>query len=175
MGREIVTEEDIRKYRQREQAARARTSFGVAPGVAAAPAPVPQEGGEPKADTYQGRLLKLIPTEVVAMYVFLDGVLRSAPAGVPAPALRWLVFTALLCATWLYLNRVEKVSKKHQLALSTVAFAVWVFSLGGPFVAFRWYSPIYGALLLPLYTFGVAIDQGKKPEDSKKNGDQRAQ
>jgi hypothetical protein len=32
-----------------------------------------------------------------------------------------------------------------------------VFALGGPFKDFGWYKPIYGALLLPVFTFFVAM------------------
>lgn len=161
MGREIVTQEDIRRYRQAHPEREAAPSFGVAPGVAAAPAVASEVGAAPTIDTYTDRIVKLIPGEVVATYVFLDGVLRSAPANVPAPVLRWFVFFALLSATWVYLHRVEHVTKRRQLVISTTAFAVWAFSLGGPFAAFHWYSPFYGSILLPLYTFGVAIDLGK--------------
>jgi hypothetical protein len=159
MGRQIVTQDDVL------QAQASKGKFGVAPGVATA-----EVEKEPTADTYQDRLLKLIPAEVIATYIFLDGVLRLAPANVPVPMLRWFVFVVLLFGTWFYLSRVENVTKKHQLAISTIAFALWVFYLGGPFASFRWYSPIYGAILLPLYTFGVAIDQKKKPSrNTKKN------
>lgn len=96
------------------------------------------------------------------MFVLVDGMLRSAAPSLPIPVIRWVVFFALLAGTWLYLQRVERVSKLQQLLISTVAFAVWVFSLGGPFSAFTWYSPLYGAILLPLYTFSIPIFQAKK-------------
>lgn len=172
MGREIVTEDDVLRYRQ--QATPSDTSDDTGPSLAAfRQAAHPKPAKEPTADTYQTRLLKLIPSEVVAMYIFLDGVLRSAPANVPAQAIRWLVFGVLLCGTWFYLERVASVSKKGQLAVSTIAFAVWVFSLGGPFAAYSWYSYIYGALILPLYTFGVAVGHGKSVEEKKKAGKEK--
>ena len=168
MGREIVTEEDVLKFRQ-QQDATPTPAYGTAPTLnAAKPEPSPRRGKEPTIDTYEARLFKLIPSEVVAMYIFLDGVLRSAPANVPAQGIRWFVFVSLLCGTWFYLQRVANVSKKSQLTASTIAFAVWVFSLGGPFAAYSWFSYSYGAVLLPLYTFGVAIGQGNKGEDKKR-------
>jgi hypothetical protein len=167
MGREIVTEDDVLTFRQEEQAVPPAPSFGTAPSLAAVQPPAPKRGKAPSVDTYEARLFKLIPSEVIAMYIFLDGVMRSAPANVPAQAIRWAVFGTLLCGTWFYLERVADVSKKAQLAASTLAFAVWVFSLGGPFAAYPWYSYIYGAVLLPLYTFGVAIVLGEKTESKK--------
>jgi hypothetical protein len=163
MGRQIITEDDVLRDRETQRANEgAGPSLGVAPGVASVSAPTVKKESK-TADTYQDRLLKLIPAEVVTTYIFLDGVLRSAPANVPVPVLRWFVFVVLLGSTWFYLNRVENVTARHQLALSTFAFALWVFSLGGPFASFQWYSPIYGAILLPLYTFGAAIDLKRKP------------
>jgi hypothetical protein len=167
MGREIVTDQDVLRFREQLQAT--TPSYGTAPGLAAAqPALPPKPVKELTADTYEARLFKLIPSEVVALYIFLDGVLRAAPRNVPAQTIRWLVFALLLCGTWFYLERVANVSKKGQLAASTVAFAVWVFSLGGPFVDYAWYSYVYGAIALPLYTFGVAIGQGKSADEKKK-------
>ena len=79
------------------------------------------------------------------------------------PELVWaFVFLALLALTWPYLSRIGGVTNRTQLAISTGAFFFWVFSLGGPFVYLMglvgWtYHPIYGGLLLPLYTFAVPI------------------
>jgi hypothetical protein len=155
MGRQVVTEQDILELSEADKPG------GMAGDIAAA-APAPALSKRLQPDDFQGRLLKYIPTEVIAVYVLLDGMLRSAAPGLPIPVIRWVVFFALLAGTWLYLRRVEKVSKLQQLLISTVAFAVWVFSLGGPFSAFTWYSPVYGAILLPLYTFSIPIFQAKK-------------
>jgi hypothetical protein len=158
MGRQVVTEEDIVE----------RSEAGEPSGLAgdlAAVAPTRARNRKLTPDDYQGRLLKYIPAEVVAVYVFLDGVLRSAAPGLPIPIIRWVVFVALLGGTWLYLQRVEEVSRVQQLLISTVAFVIWVFSLGGPFMTFGWYSPLYGAILLPLYTFSIPIFQ---PRNKKK-------
>ncbi|MBH8553064.1 hypothetical protein I8751_11940 [Nostocaceae cyanobacterium CENA357] len=114
----------------------------------------------PKQDDYQSKLLKYIPTEVVALYITLDGIVKAAFN----PQLSqeywlwlWIIFAILLISTPLYLWRVTKVRKKKQLVISTVALVVWVFALGGAFVAFRWYKPFYGAIILPLYTFFIPI------------------
>jgi hypothetical protein len=155
MGRQVIAEQDILELSEAGKAS------GMAGDITAA-TPAPALSKRLRPDDYQGRLLKYIPTEVVVVYVLLDGMLRSAAPGLPIPAIRWVVFFALPAGTWLYLQRVEKVSKLQQLLISTVAFAVWVFSLGGPFSAFAWYSPVYGSILLPLYTFSIPIFQAKK-------------
>ena len=153
MNRQVVTAEDISRFRSET------LPSGLAGGIAAAPAPSYEH--EPQADTYKDRLMKYIPTEVVATWIFLDGIARSAPGPTQAAMLRWTVFLALLAGTWLYLLRVQRVTKRQQLAISTLAFAVWVISLGGPFSLLSWYSPVYGAILLPLYTFAIPVIQAE--------------
>jgi hypothetical protein len=113
--------------------------------VAAAPAP----------DTYRDRLFKYIPGEVVALHLFLS---KTLAAATNAPRfLGWAIFVVGLIATPCYLRYAQKVSAPTQLAVSTVAFAVWIFALGEPFSAIEWYRPVYGALLLPVFTFFVAL------------------
>lgn len=82
-------------------------------------------------------------------------------AGPQKEAILWIVFGVLLLATPLYQWRLLKIRLPLQLAIATVAFAVWVFYLGGPFkLTFAdpsWYRPTYGAVLLPLYTFLIPL------------------
>jgi hypothetical protein len=110
---------------------------------------------ETKADNYTSRLLKYIPAEVVALYVTLDAIIRSSED--ISIWIYWAVFIFGILGTYLYLWRVEKVTKQIQLLISAGAFIVWVFAIGGPFAHLAWYQPIYGGLLLPVYTFLVAI------------------
>ncbi len=108
-----------------------------------------------KPDDYKTRLLKYIPAEVVALYLTLDAILRSTDQ-LPLNTY-WAVFIVGIVGTYLYLHRVEKVYKNKQLLISVVAYCIWVFALGGPFVYLEWYHPIYGGMLLPIYTFFVPI------------------
>jgi hypothetical protein len=112
-------------------------------------------------DDYSDRLLKYIPSEVVGVFLAVDSLLKTASVQVSKDILGWVVFIFLIILTPIYLHRVQKVKKYQQLAISTISFMVWVFTLGGPFMQFSWYSPIYGAILLPLYIFSVATYQAK--------------
>jgi hypothetical protein len=49
------------------------------------------------------------------------------------------------------------VSKSVQLAVSTFAFGVWVFALGGAFTSLSWYEPFLGSVMLVLFTFFVPL------------------
>jgi hypothetical protein len=110
MGRQVVTEQDILELSE------AGRPSGMAGDITAVkPAPALSKRRQP--DDFQARLLKYIPTEVVTVYVFLDGILRSAALSLPIPVIRWVVFFALLAGTWLYLHRVEKVSKVQHLLI----------------------------------------------------------
>jgi hypothetical protein len=113
-----------------------------------------------KPDDYKARILKYIPAEVIALYLTFDALLR--PVGGHALSqqrtfIYWLAFLFGLLVTPLYLWRIQKVSKITQLIISTVAFTVWVYALGGPFQTRASYDPLYGALALPAYTFLIAI------------------
>ncbi len=114
--------------------------------------------GERKSDDYGSRLVKYIPSEVIALYVTLGTIIDSANSQSQI-ALSGFVLILGLVATPLYLWRIQKVNKVLQLAISTGAYVVWVIAIKTPpFLANAgWYEPQYAALLLPLYTFAVAL------------------
>jgi hypothetical protein len=120
-------------------------------------------GGDKKPpiepDDYKTKLMKYIPAEVISLYVTLEAAINaSAHTAADTVGPFWLIFIVGLIGTPIYLWRINKVSKGLQLAVSTGAFAVWVFTLGGPFEGWDWYQghKIYAALILPIYTFAVA-------------------
>ena len=94
-------------------------------------------------------LLKLIPSEVIAVHVFVQGVMPR----VFAPTL--VVFLLLVGITPLYLYWAMGVRSRPQLAVSTLSLVVWIYALGqGPFRFMRapWWEPWYGSVLLALWT-----------------------
>jgi hypothetical protein len=94
-------------------------------------------------------LLKLIPSEVIAVFVFIQGVM-------PRALLPHLIVAALLLAiTPLYLSRVMEVRSRAQLAISTLSLAVWIYAIrGGPiqFIPYPYYQPWFGAVALAIWT-----------------------
>ena len=115
------------------------------------------EGG----DVYFDRLMKLIPAEIVALFLFIQGILRSALGSegqeVHLQGWMWATFVVISILNVLYLKHIQFVSDKKQLAFLTLAFIVWVFSLGGPFEFFSFYQPFMGSVILALYTFTVPM------------------
>jgi hypothetical protein len=88
-------------------------------------------------DDYLTRIAKYVPTEIVAAYVFLNGLLISASAA-QLPGERWLWYLAAFVLCWvltpLYLlRRAAPVAqpRRMQVVLSTVAFPIWAYAVGG--------------------------------------------
>lgn len=111
-------------------------------------------------EKYMGKLLKLIPSEIVAAYLAIQGI-------VPVESHKWgllIVAIVLLIITPFYLLRVQKVKKTFQVVVSSLAFIVWVYSLGGPFVYFKIYEPWIASVILLLWT--TFIPQFVKTGDS---------
>jgi len=103
-------------------------------------------------DSYSDRVMRYIPADVIASWVAVNGVLRGTFPH-PGKITLWISFATgiLICAIWTY-RQVAKTSQETarlQAAVSTAAFAVWVYALGGPFPDWiGWYRPHIGSLLL---------------------------
>lgn len=115
-----------------------------------------QQPNPEKEDKYSDRLVKYIPAEVVALYVGVTAIV--AGSGNAPHFLNWAIFVICLIGTFVYLRvPPQNVTSWTQLCISTVAFAVWAFALGGPFADLSWYKPVFGEVLLPIFTFFVGL------------------
>ena len=157
MIRRVLTKADAKVIRENNTAVPILDGTQVEPATAAT-----AQQAQPEGDGYATKLIKLIPAEVVTVFVTLDGIIRTAGKQVPA-ALYWAIFVFLTIATYFYMRRVTKVdglpARKTEAVLASISFVVWVFAIGGPFTfdEVKWYLPVYGAILLPLYTFAVPM------------------
>jgi hypothetical protein len=103
--------------------------------------------------SYQDRMLKLIPTEIIAAYMALQGVVPTAYA-------KWATLAAaviLVALTPLYLTRLQQVRRTGQVVMTTIAVVVWLYTLGGPFQYWGLYQPWIGSVLLVLWTLVVPL------------------
>jgi hypothetical protein len=141
MAREVLTLNDIQRSNK----------SGSATG------PQVEASSPTGADTYVDRLFKYIPAELVAGYIFVMGVVKRLTDTGEIRIIHWLLFILFCILTPFYLWRVQKVLKVQQHFISLLSFVVWVFALGGPFTLFGWYNPLYGEILLPVFTLIVAI------------------
>lgn len=83
-------------------------------------------------DTYRERLLKHIPSEVLGVFLAVNGVVLANTAA-------WwphlILLGIFLAATWLWLQFIEGVGSILQLVMSVLAFLVWAMTIQGPFTA----------------------------------------
>lgn len=107
-------------------------------------------------DKYPGKLLKYIPADVIAVYLTLDHILKLSTDKPNVILIAgYVVFGILLIATPFYLLKTG-VTARSQLIVATLSFAIWAFSLSGPFSSVP-HHEIIAALLLPLFTFFVPL------------------
>jgi hypothetical protein len=110
-----------------------------------------------EANNYKDRLLKLIPSEIIAAYITLHGLIL----GIKNPnedKLLWIVIAILFVLTPIYLYKVSMVTKKRQIFISTFGFLVWVFTTNPPDINI-WDIPteFLGSLVFILYTLFIPL------------------
>ncbi len=119
-------------------------------------------------DTYFDKVVKYIPADIVGAWVAVTGLISSA-RDIPRLTILWVAFgIGLILTAWWTWKQAALPGRRPpvtQVVISTGAFAVWVFALGGPFqhVPGR---DVYGSLLLILYTLVVALIDPK--EDARR-------
>lgn len=118
-----------------------------------------------RSQKFLENLVKLIPAEIIALYAVISGF-------VPADLTGQLFITIPLFAmTPFYMYFAMGVHKISQVVLSTFAFLVWMFAIGGPFVYFGWYESWMGAALLAFYTLFPPMFYGTRlPSYEGENG-----
>lgn len=111
-------------------------------------------GGEPRqaavADKYSDVLLKLIPAEVIGVYLAMQAFLTNdqVPWWLPLAVFLFGIF-----ATVFYLRLILKVTSKLHILLSVGAFCVWAYSTSSPEQLSGWYNESVAGVLLLAYTF----------------------
>ncbi len=110
-----------------------------------APAPVDVDG-------YADKLVKLIPAEVISLYLSMSLILTNSKdtVHISVPA---IVYGFCAFATWFYMRFTLKVTDWRQLLVTVLAFLVWGFAFSEPFPALTWWNETYSGLLLAGFTF----------------------
>lgn len=143
--------------------------LGLVQPAPAAQAPSPQTGAPPTSaqgtalQDYIGRVIRLIPADIVALYLGLHGVIASAAGNDPSAgaALPWLPWL-MLCLT-LYARAWGSRDPSGSWAsvqwsgvlISVISFAVWVLNLGHPVALLPAIKPWLGSTVLLIWTFLV--------------------
>jgi hypothetical protein len=110
-----------------------------------------------KGDGYIDRLIKYIPAEIIALYLGVVNVIPS-PLGSHKNAL-WTVsaISAICVPVYMYLSTRQDGHGAlwPQVVISSAAFPLWVFAIGGPFAQYSWYDGYrwVGAVVICFATF----------------------
>jgi hypothetical protein len=118
-------------------------------------------GGGGKPDSYSDRIVKFIPSEVVAGWLAVTTAIKSA-AQPPNECTMWIIFAAglLFAAAWTWRQTSEAGKKPPyiQITVSTIAFFVWAYATGGGLP--QWPGTIYQPLTATLMLVGFSLLSG---------------
>jgi hypothetical protein len=119
-------------------------------------------GGEPP-DDYADKIVKLIPTDVVAAWVAVVSAIKAATPGQIGETGLWVIFAVgvVMAAAWTWKRSSEPNKPKPiaQTCVSTLAFCVWAYATGGalPVWPGNLYNPLYGTLALVFFTLASGL------------------
>lgn len=122
-------------------------------GTASRGVPDGDAAAESSGDKYGDRLLKLIPGEVISLYLSMVAIVSNSEDAKDDTWAPWVILSIGAIATWAYLRYTLKVTNPVQLSVSVAGFLVWAFTIGGPFQEFEWYSGTYAGIALATFTF----------------------
>ena len=119
------------------------------------PAAAGGETGDPGKELF-GKLVKLIPGEVIGLYLAVAG---PIPKEYPVA----LVVVSLLCLLAVVVARAwqtadpvhHKPPQWGAVGISCLAFAIWLYSIGGPFAAYGLQVPWVATALVAFFVFFI--------------------
>ncbi|MGH2666799.1 hypothetical protein [Flavobacterium sp.] len=125
-------------------------------------------GGSPKkADNYKEKLVKLIPSEIIAAYVTIYGLVTGIKSQ-HENLILWIVIALLLVITPLYSIRISLVTKKSQVIFTTFGFLIWAFATGSPIKEIDTVPVSFiASVILILYTLFIPIVYMERPDRPK--------
>ncbi len=108
------------------------------------------------ADPFLAKLVKLVPAEVVSLYMAGSGIIQTDAASKVSLLAGWtgvcLVLVVLVRA-----RATRSATGRTQwsaVAIAAVSYVVWVYAMGGVFASYpSIHSPVLGALAVLLWTF----------------------
>jgi hypothetical protein len=116
----------------------------------------PPSAKDPNFDTYLSRLIKLIPSEVFALYMVGRGILP------PSEGKLWLLWTLIgLVAVIVVRSKATSNPEKRlgpqwkAVVISCVSYLIWLYSLGDVFAIYGLSFPYVGSLFVLSWTFFV--------------------
>ena len=106
-------------------------------------------------NTYSDRLVKYIPAEVLAGYIFVGS--QTATFKTQEGKIIFLLALIALCLVAIPIHYTKivlpgKKARKHIL-ISEAAFVVWAYAIGGPVALLGWHHPAIAGLIMVAFTF----------------------
>jgi hypothetical protein len=122
------------------------------------PEPSPSTDFPEIGRAYFGRLIKMIPAEVLALYVAIAPLAEKEHIALQ-------ISIPLVCLGLVILSRTLGTRRAPDnvkidpwtVVISSVAFAIWVYALGGPFIALKAYNAVVACILVTVYTTAVPM------------------
>ncbi|MEO5563049.1 MAG: hypothetical protein ABIR18_06425 [Chitinophagaceae bacterium] len=122
-----------------------------------------KETAQPETqDNYAAQIVKLIPAEIVGVYLGLQNLVSSLVEPTRYVT-QFIFFIIILAITPFYLKTVGGITDKRQRMIAIISYCIWSISLGGPFayILTKYNSPIsaqiIGGALIMIYTLVVPI------------------
>jgi hypothetical protein len=113
-------------------------------------------GGTQRTSHYLERVAKYIPGEIIATYMFVLGIIKTVdPAKEQLlPYVAWAALGCCFVLTPIYFYMFAPAGKPkwHQIVISSSAFVIWAYALGGPFELAKLYKPWLSSIILALFT-----------------------
>jgi hypothetical protein len=131
---------------------------GASAAATAGPGPAPDGIAVPSEDDYLTKVVKYVPVEILAAYLFMAGVINSNVTGRHDHAM-WLggLLIGTLVLAIPYDLRILSIVRWQQVAVSVVGIAVYVFALGGWFATTTWYHQWYASIVVPVFGLLIAV------------------
>jgi hypothetical protein len=119
--------------------------------------PGPGGGDQPRqgpASEYFEKVAKLVPSEVIAAYIAVMGLIPAMHDEHKRPFWVWTTFLVCLVITPIYLNLLASAGKPKwvHILLSMLAFVVWAFAISGKALIGDSFEPIAASIVLILFS-----------------------
>lgn len=116
--------------------------------------PPPTNGGNGNYDDYFQRLIKLVPAEIISLYLTLKGFYNTA-----ALDKDWMVWVVPpVCFSLLVVLRIKLTGRQWiSVAVSACSFVVWLGATGDPLMLKVLKEPRAWSALVAIWTFVVPL------------------
>lgn len=123
---------------------------------------LPENASPATPDNYATQIVKLIPAEIVGVYLGLQNLFSSLADPIKA-YVQIILFLIILFITPFYLKIVGGITDSKQRVVVIISYCIWGISLGGPFAygLDKIHSPVsaqmIGGALIMIYTLIVPL------------------